>query len=47
MTATPWLTETLAAERDRIDACIKDLHRTREVLDGVIRAATPSSHGFG
>ncbi|MCM6777533.1 MerR family transcriptional regulator [Nocardia sp. CDC159] len=37
--ATPFLTETLAAERDRIDACIKDLHRTREVLDGVIRAA--------
>lgn len=39
-TATPWLAETLAAERDRIDACLEDLHRTREVLDGVIRAAT-------
>ncbi|MCC3318117.1 MerR family transcriptional regulator [Nocardia africana] len=38
-TATPWLTETLAAERQRIDACIKDLIRTREVLDGVISAA--------
>ncbi|NKY85786.1 MerR family transcriptional regulator [Nocardia veterana] len=38
-TATPWLTETLAAERTRIDACIKDLIRTREVLDGVISAA--------
>lgn len=37
--ATPWLTETLTAERARIDACIKDLHRTREVLDDVIRAA--------
>ncbi|QIS23745.1 MerR family transcriptional regulator [Nocardia terpenica] len=38
-TATPLLTKTLAAERDRIDSCIKDLHRTREVLDEVIRAA--------
>ncbi|RDI63079.1 MerR family transcriptional regulator [Nocardia pseudobrasiliensis] len=37
--ATPLLTETLAAERDRIDASIRDLHRTREVLDGVIQAA--------
>ncbi|MFF0489019.1 MerR family transcriptional regulator [Nocardia sp. NPDC004068] len=37
--ATPFLTETLAAERNRIDACIRDLHRTRDVLDGVIRAA--------
>ncbi|WP_280317711.1 MerR family transcriptional regulator [Nocardia wallacei] len=37
--ATPWLTETLTAERARIDACIKDMHRAREVLDGVIRAA--------
>ncbi|WP_040792428.1 MerR family transcriptional regulator [Nocardia paucivorans] len=47
-TATPWLAETLAAERDRIDACIKDLHRTREVLDGVIRAATTTpSHDIG
>ncbi len=38
-TATPWLTETLAAERDRIDAAVKDLLRTRDVLDGVINAA--------
>ncbi|TLF60635.1 MerR family transcriptional regulator [Nocardia cyriacigeorgica] len=38
-TATPFLAETLVAERDRIDACIRDLHRTREVLDEVIQAA--------
>lgn len=38
-TATPWLSETLAAERDRIDACMKDLQRTREVLDDVISTA--------
>lgn len=38
-TATPFLAETLVAERERIDACISDLHRTREVLDGVIQAA--------
>nr|WP_221333214.1 MerR family transcriptional regulator [Nocardia transvalensis] len=37
--ATPWLTETLTAERARIDTAIKDLHRAREVLDGVIHAA--------
>ena len=38
-TATPWLTETLAAERARIDASVQDLLRTREVLDEVISAA--------
>ncbi|NUP50374.1 MAG: MerR family transcriptional regulator [Catenulispora sp.] len=38
-TATPWLTETLTAERDRIDAAIKDLHRTRALLDEVIGTA--------
>ncbi|MBF6159308.1 MerR family transcriptional regulator [Nocardia cyriacigeorgica] len=38
-TATPFLAETLVAERERIDACIRDLHRTREVLDEVIQAA--------
>ncbi|MEV5648114.1 MerR family transcriptional regulator [Nocardia sp. NPDC052254] len=38
-TATPWLTETLAAERERIDAAMRDLERTRAVLDGVISAA--------
>lgn len=37
--ATPFLAETLVAERERIDACIRDLHRTREVLDEVIQAA--------
>ncbi|MBF6176370.1 MerR family transcriptional regulator [Nocardia blacklockiae] len=37
--ATPWLTETLAAERARIEDSIKDLRRAREVLDGVLRAA--------
>ncbi|WP_194894691.1 MerR family transcriptional regulator [Catenulispora pinisilvae] len=38
-TATPWLTETLTAERDRIDAAIKDLRRTRALLDEVIGTA--------
>lgn len=38
-TATPWLTETLTAERDRIDAAIKDLRRTRTLLDEVIGTA--------
>ena len=37
--ATPSLAETLPAERARIDAAIRDLQRTRETLDGVIRAA--------
>ncbi|MEU0544209.1 MerR family transcriptional regulator [Nocardia sp. NPDC005978] len=38
--ATPYLLHTLTEERARIDATIKDLHRAREVLDGVINAAT-------
>ncbi len=37
--ATPWLTETLAAERERINASVQDLLRTRDVLDGVISVA--------
>lgn len=37
--ATPWLTETLRAERNRIGAGIRDLVRAREVLDGVIDTA--------
>ncbi|MBF6328909.1 MerR family transcriptional regulator [Nocardia transvalensis] len=45
--ATTLLTETLEAERDRIDASIKDLHRTREVLDGVIRAAHGEDFAHG
>lgn len=45
-TATPWLTTTLAAERDRIDHQIKDLHRTRAVLDEVIRAAQGEGGGI-
>ncbi|MGX1811423.1 MerR family transcriptional regulator [Nocardia sp. NPDC055321] len=39
--ATPYLLRTLTAERDRIEATIKDLHRAHEVLEGVINAATP------
>lgn len=38
-TATPFLVDTLTAERARIDACIKDLYRTRAALDDVISAA--------
>ncbi|AUN40891.1 Mercuric resistance operon regulatory protein (plasmid) [Tsukamurella tyrosinosolvens] len=37
--ATPWLAATLRAERDRIDAGIRDLQRAREVLDEVIDTA--------
>ncbi|WP_019204441.1 MerR family transcriptional regulator [Tsukamurella sp. 1534] len=37
--ATPWLSETLRAERRRVDAAIRDLTRARDVLDGVIGAA--------
>ncbi|KXO91329.1 MerR family transcriptional regulator [Tsukamurella pseudospumae] len=39
--ATPWLTDTLCAERARIDEGIRDLVRAREVLDGVIETARP------
>lgn len=42
-TATPFLAKTLATERDRIDQQIKDLQRSREALDDVIRAAGPSA----
>lgn len=38
--ATARLTETLRAERDRIDRSIRDLHVSRDVLDGVIDAAS-------
>lgn len=40
--ATPWLVDTLAAQRARLDREIAELHRAREVLDEVIAAATPS-----
>ncbi|MFG3254074.1 MerR family transcriptional regulator [Streptomyces sp. NPDC048172] len=38
-TATPWLVEQLEAERARIDCSIRDLRRTRSVLDEVITTA--------
>ncbi|MEV0337895.1 MerR family transcriptional regulator [Nocardia sp. NPDC050713] len=37
--ATPFLVEKLTEERARIDRALRDLHRTCEVLDSVIRAA--------
>jgi DNA-binding transcriptional MerR regulator len=43
--ATPRLVTTLAAERDRIDRMIGDLARSREVLDGVIEAASEQRSG--
>ncbi|PXX66881.1 DNA-binding transcriptional MerR regulator [Nocardia tenerifensis] len=39
-TATPFLVEKLTEERERIEQAMRDLDRTREVLDGVIRAAS-------
>src|SRR5687768_13233178 len=41
--ATPWLTEELYRERARLDRAIRELERSREVLDEVIAAATPYS----
>ncbi len=38
--ATPELITTLAAERERIDAMIGDLQRSRDVLDEVISTAS-------
>jgi DNA-binding transcriptional MerR regulator len=38
--ATPLLAATLAAERDRIDRQVRELQRTRDVLDDVIATAT-------
>lgn len=38
--ATPLLAELLRAERARLDASIRALHVSRDVLDGVIDAAT-------
>lgn len=38
--ATPWLEQELIAQRDRLDRCIVDLERSRQVLDDVIKAAT-------
>ena len=38
--ATPLLAETLAAERTRLNRRLSELHRTRDVLDDVIAAAT-------
>lgn len=42
--ATPRLVATLEAERNRIDRLIKDLHRSREVLEDVILAAAGGQH---
>lgn len=39
-TATPLLVETLAEERDRLDAAIRDMTNSRTVLDDVIVAAS-------
>ncbi|UOE21942.1 MerR family transcriptional regulator [Thermobifida halotolerans] len=41
-TATPRLVAELVAERERIDRMIRDLVRSREVLDEVIDAASGS-----
>lgn len=37
--ATPFLVEKLTEERARIDQAMRDLRRTGDVLDGIIRAA--------
>jgi len=39
VTATPWLVDELVSERQRIDQMIRDLERSREVLDEVIDTA--------
>lgn len=41
-TATPWLAAELSQERTRIDRQIEDLRRARDVLEGVIDAASGS-----
>ena len=41
--ATPRLVTELAAERKRLDREIRDLANTRDVLDGVIAAASETS----
>jgi DNA-binding transcriptional MerR regulator len=33
---TPWLSARLCAELDRVEAQISDLHRTRDVLAGLV-----------
>lgn len=45
--ATPLLVRVLTEERARIDESIKDLHRAREVLDGVIAAAAGEPAALG
>ncbi|MEU2043080.1 MerR family transcriptional regulator [Nocardia niwae] len=37
--ATPFLVDKLTEERARIDQAMRDLRRTSDVLDGIIRAA--------
>ncbi|WP_043719020.1 MerR family transcriptional regulator [Nocardia asiatica] len=37
--ATPFLVDKLTEERARIDQAMRDLRRTGDVLDGIIRAA--------
>lgn len=45
--ATPLLAASLLAERRRVDRQIAELRRTRDVLDEVIAAATPSGRRTG
>jgi hypothetical protein len=41
--ATPRLVTELAAERKRLDLAMRDLANSRDVLDGVIDAASKTS----
>ncbi|MFI6997415.1 MerR family transcriptional regulator [Nocardia sp. NPDC050175] len=48
--ATPFLVQKLTGERERIEQAMRDLDRTREVLDSVIEAASgpkPRTEGQG
>ncbi|QIS08529.1 MerR family transcriptional regulator [Nocardia arthritidis] len=45
--ATPFLVDKLTEERSRIDQALRDMHRTRAVLDGIIEAASGESAGPG
>ncbi|MGG2464678.1 MerR family transcriptional regulator [Streptomyces sp. RGM 3693] len=45
--ATPWLVADLTKERDRIDRLIKDLMRSRDVLDDVIDTAAGRAAAVG
>ncbi|WP_405167485.1 MerR family transcriptional regulator [Nocardia sp. NBC_01499] len=46
--ATPFLVRKLTGERERIEQALRDLDRTREVLDSVIEAASGATrHSAG